>query len=279
MRVCFTSDLHGRAPLYDQLERLLAVDPPRLLILGGDLLPDGDADDPWPVQGRFVEESLFRWIDRWRRRQPGLEVACITGNHDWSFVETLLARGAERGLIYFFDHRAAVSIAGVRFLGYGKTPWTPYGVKDFERLDCVGDPPPTNGGAVWCERTRTSEAVEPAVHFTRNASIEAELAEAAWPEAPWIFVCHAPPFDTRLDRLPTVDHPIGSRAVRRFIAQRRPLCALHGHVHESPSVTHAYLDFVEEVPCINPGQGAETLHAVSFDTDDPVGTLQHTVLR
>ena len=51
--------------------------------------------------------------------------------------------------------------------------------------------------------------------------------------APWIFVCHAPPHDTALDRLPQVPHPIGSRAVRRFIEQRQPLVSLHGHVHES----------------------------------------------
>ena len=40
MRVCFTSDLHGAASLYEQLEELLRAQTPDLLILGGDLFPD-----------------------------------------------------------------------------------------------------------------------------------------------------------------------------------------------------------------------------------------------
>ncbi len=74
-------------------------------------------------------------------------------------------------------------------------------------------------------------------------------------------------------------YPIGSRAVRQFIEQRRPLVTLHGHIHESPIVTGSYADRVGDSLCINPGQSHTRLHAVLFDTARPAETLRHTVLR
>jgi len=44
-------------------------------------------------------------------------------------------------------------------------------------------------------------------------------------------VCHAPPFNTRLDRLMN-GRPVGSPAVRAFIEVRRPDLAVVGHIHE-----------------------------------------------
>lgn len=278
MRVCFASDLHGRAELYAQLDALVETDPPRLLILGGDMLPDSPPDDPCAGQGRFLRDVFLPRIERWRTKGPEIEVACICGNHDWKFIEGMLEEAASGRVLHFLEHTSVTDIGGMRFLGYSETPWTPHWLKDFERLDCDGDPLPQEGGTVWDAASGTAKETTPEEHYGKLPSMAAELARAVTPGSPWIFVCHAPPHGTRLDRLPGVDHPIGSRAVRRFIEQRRPLLALHGHVHESPAVTRAYVDYVGGVLCVNPGQGEETLHAVHFDTEDPAGSLRHTVL-
>ena len=50
MLVCFTSDLHGDADAYGRLGRLLRAQRPDVLILGGDLLADGDTDDPVAIE-------------------------------------------------------------------------------------------------------------------------------------------------------------------------------------------------------------------------------------
>ena len=61
-------------------------------------------------------------------------------------------------------------------------------------------------------------------------------AVADVPPAPChIMVCHTPPYATRLDRL--VDgRPVGSPAVRQFIAEKQPHLCITGHIHESPGV-------------------------------------------
>ncbi len=47
-----------------------------------------------------------------------------------------------------------------------------------------------------------------------------------------VFVPHAPPYDTKLDRVRSGKH-VGSRAVRDFIESRRPDLVICGHIHES----------------------------------------------
>ena len=80
MKICFTSDFHGRTTLYDQLDALLAAETPDLLILGGDMFADGDIDDPIGTQVAYIDESFVPRIRAWRERSADLDVACILGN-------------------------------------------------------------------------------------------------------------------------------------------------------------------------------------------------------
>lgn len=278
MRICFTTDLHGSTALYDQLDALISREKPDLAILGGDLFLDGELDDPLATQGGYIRQTFLPRIDRWRAANPALAVACILGNHDWSFATDILRQAHHAGRIVLLDHRTPWRCGGMTLLGYSLTPPTPYWVKDFERLDCAGDALPVMGGVVWDALRGGPRTVDPPEHFGGLPTIDDELRSAAAVDGPWMFVCHAPPAETALDRLPTVEGPLGSRAVRRFIEQRRPTCGLHGHFHESPEVTGAFLDDVAGVPVINPGQERERLFAVLFDSRDIRGSLRHTVL-
>jgi uncharacterized protein len=62
----------------------------------------------------------------------------------------------------------------------------------------------------------------------------AELGKSAGP-GPMVLVCHAPPFETPLDRVREGLHA-GSRAVREFIEQRQPDYFFCGHIHEAEGV-------------------------------------------
>jgi hypothetical protein len=62
-----------------------------------------------------------------------------------------------------------------------------------------------------------------------------------------LFVCHTPPAETGLDRVWRGPR-VGSRAVRRWIADRRPTLAVFGHIHEALGV-----ECVEGVTCLNAG--------------------------
>jgi hypothetical protein len=77
---------------------------------------------------------------------------------------------------------------------------------------------------------------------------EAELAERLERFAglsPLVLVCHAPPYETRLDRVREGLHA-GSTAVRDFIQANQPAWFFCGHIHEAEGVgidigpTHAW---------------------------------------
>lgn len=279
MRICFTSDLHGAPALFQQLDALLERESPDLLILGGDMHPDGADPNPVAAQVRYVREDFLPRAARWCDRRPGLVVAGILGNHDWQPSADALhdAERATGGRLVLLDPHAPREIHGVTFLGYSPSPPTPWWIKDFERPDTRQDGPCEFGGKRWdAERGRLVE-IDLREHFAPARSIEADLEQIATPSGPFVLVSHAPPHDTKLDWLPTVGYPIGSRAIRRFIESRGPTLSLHGHIHESPQVTRSYLDEVGATLCVNPGQSHETLHAVLFDSDDPRRTLRHTV--
>ncbi len=276
MRICFTSDFHGDLDQYERLGALLRTEQPDLLILGGDMFADGDDADPPGSQAVAARDILTTRIDAWKHMVPGLTVACVMGNHDWLRTEAAVRGVEDTGRLRLLDPRRPWSCGGVHFLGFYLTPPTPHWLKDYERLDRADDPIPDFGGELRATQDGEAAPVDAAGWFRGQPALERVLGGIAPPPAPWVFVCHAPPFDTKVDRLPEVG-PIGSRAVRRFIETHRPRCALHGHVHESPEATGAYADDVGGVPCINPGQSHETLYAVVFDTDRISETLHHTV--
>lgn len=279
MRICFTSDLHGAAQLYEQLDELLRIETPDLLILGGDLFPDGTREDPLGTHVAYIEHVFMPRVVVWRTLQPRLTVACCGGNHDWLCGWDALEAQHNTGRIVLLQHRRVWTHGGVNFLGYSLTPPTPHWVKDFERLDLPPDPVPAFGGVVWDRDQRVARPADMAEHFCGRRAIAPDLALAVPATAPWILVAHCPPHDTKLDRLPDIPHPIGSRAVRQFIADRQPLVSLHGHIHESPAITGSFSDRIGQTLCINPGQGHERLHAVLFDAERPAGTLRHTVFQ
>ena len=53
--------------------------------------------------------------------------------------------------------------------------------------------------------------------------------------SPLVLICHAPPFDTALDRIRDGVHG-GSRSIRDFIDRHQPECFFCGHIHEAEGI-------------------------------------------
>jgi len=85
-------------------------------------------------------------------------------------------------------------------------------------------------------------------------------AEAGWAEvgdARWkIFVPHAPPANTALDRTFFGKH-VGSTAVREFIEKQMPDVVVCGHIHEARGV-----DSIGKTIMVNCGQAGKGYYAV-----------------
>jgi Icc-related predicted phosphoesterase len=276
MRVCFTSDLHGSRTLYEQLAVLVREQQPGLLVLGGDLLGDVDRDRPPGPQLDEMHRDFLERLAGYRGTVPGMTVACIVGNHElWPTREALAARD-EAGDLVLLDERHVWEFGGYAWLGYACAPPSPHWAKDFERLDRSEDDVPDFAGVVWDVEHRRLVPVTADEHFRGRETLSQALAAVSVPRGPWVLVAHAPPHGSHLDRLPTVPHPIGSRAVRAFIERGQPTLALHGHVHESPATSGSFVDRIGETLCVNPGQVHGRLQAVVLDLDSPGETIRHT---
>jgi Icc-related predicted phosphoesterase len=74
----------------------------------------------------------------------------------------------------------------------------------------------------------------------------------------------------------------GSRSIKAFIENYQPFLTLHGHIHESPDFSGHYFDRIGVTISVNPGQSIYKgkdflkLYAVTFEIENPIGTLAHT---
>ena len=86
-----------------------------------------------------------------------------------------------------------------------------------------------------------------------------------------ILVCHQPPYNTLVDQLPDGTH-VGSRSVRAFIEQTRPLICFSGHIHQAQGI-----DQLGETMLINPGPLWDS-HAYAYAELDE-GRIQTLEIR
>ncbi len=82
-----------------------------------------------------------------------------------------------------------------------------------------------------------------------------------------ILVTHAPPKNTKMDRVLMVKH-VGSTAVRQTIEEKNPKMCFCGHIHESRNI-----DTVNETMVVNPGKFSKGYYSL-VDTDDKTCTLE-----
>ncbi len=268
----FASDLHGRRTRYETLLGAVLEEKPLALFLGGDLLPTplaaGDPD--------FPESFLIpRFLEAKRRlegRYP--RVFVIPGNDDPRSFETTLAAGERDGAWELLHGRRAEWLSRPVY-GYACVPPTPFLLKDWERYDVARFVDP---GSVSPEEGWRSVPVPE--REARLATIAGDLETLAGEDdlADAIFLFHAPPYRTGLDRAALdgkqVDHApldvnIGSVAIRRFIEERQPLLTLHGHVHESARLTGTFRDRIGRTVCLSAAHDGPELALVRFDPASP----------
>ncbi len=285
MRCLFASDLHGRTDHYRKLLAVVEREQPVALLLGGDLLPGGElAHSGDDADGGFFDTVLGPLLERLRERLGNAypRVLAILGNDDPRTAEAGLERLAARGLLEHV-HGRKVALGRYPVYGYACVPPTPFLLKDWERYDVSRYVEP---GCVSPEEGSRTVA-EPA-NVIRFATIARDLAALVGDDdlASAVFLFHAPPYDTALDRAAldgvTVEHVqvdahVGSIAIRRFIEARRPALTLHGHVHESARLTGAWRDRIGATVLLSAAHDGPELALVRLDLDDPAGAARELV--
>ncbi len=274
MRIMYASDIHGKEISYERLFEnavSLRVD---ALVLGGDLLPPPRSLDTYSAdQGSFIAR-VIRPLCEGIKRTSTIKVYGILGNDDSSVCAHALLDMEDEGLFRYI-HMRPQPLGDCIIGGYSFVPLTPFGIKDWEKFDTPDQVAP----ATRLPPFFTCEAGTTPVTFIRDifprGTIEQDLAAiAAESDASGtIYVFHSPPYGTALDIIYNGDH-VGSRALRRFIQEVRPVLTLHGHIHESPSRSGKIFDRIGDTVCINPGASLETLSAVFLETENIEGSMR-----
>ncbi|KPJ99146.1 MAG: hypothetical protein AMS20_15890 [Gemmatimonas sp. SG8_28] len=276
-RCFFVTDLHGQVDRYDALFDAIARQRPDAVFVGGDLLPHAlaHADNVRPTGG-FLETVAAAGLQRLRDRlgpdYPAVFV--ILGNDDGRRPESTVRTIGERGL-WTYAHEQRITWGTFTVYGYNFVPPTPFRLKDWERYDVSRHADP---GCLSPEEGSHSYPVSR--HQVRHATIQQDLERLTrkgnLDRA--IFLFHAPPYRTALDRAALdgkaidyapLDVHIGSIAVRRFIEQRQPWLTLHGHVHESTRLTGAWMDRIGRTVMLNAAHDGPELSVIEFDPEDP----------
>ena len=274
----FVSDLHGQIRRYLTLFGLIRQEKPRGLFLGGDLLPHS-MDSSWkssPDQEDFLLDFVFPELRTLKYElggdYPGVFV--ILGNDDPRYHETLLQDAEKEGLLHYMHGRKA-EYGPFSIYGYSSIPPSPFQLKDWERYDVSRFVDP--GCLSPEEGSRTAGPTGRVIRFT---TIAAELEEFCGDDdlAGAICLFHCPPYGCGLDRAALdgkqVDHVpldvhIGSIAIKNLIQEKQPLLTLHGHVHESRTLTGKWQEQFGRTWSFSAANDGPELALVRFDPADP----------
>ena len=273
----FVSDLHGSISRYEKLFLLIEKETPAVIFMAGDLLPSGMfafTSSSGTVAG-FIDGVLKKgFVDL--KKKMGVsypEVFLILGNDDGRADEDAFIKGEQQG-IWKYIHRRKVEFDEYRIYGYAYVPPTPFMLKDWERYDVSryvdpGCTPPEEGAhSVKVDRKQM-----------QFKTIQKDLNELTGDDdlSKSIFLFHSPPYQTHLDRAAldgrTFEHVpldvhVGSIAIKRFIEERQPMLTMHGHIHESTSITGYWQHKIGNTIAMNAAHDEKELSLIRFDLDD-----------
>ncbi|MDF2723420.1 MAG: metallophosphoesterase [Paenibacillus sp.] len=263
MKAIFVADLHSDTKQLDQLAQLIQEKDVELLIIGGDLVEYASS---LAAQLPFIEQALVPFI-----QTISIPVWVIPGNIEWTGTAKVYEQLAGRSLISLLSLKPTDG-HGLKFFGYPYCNPTPFTRKDFEKRDLQSDKhePAT---ATFLSDEEGKLIKKDQNYLNTVPSIEEDLAQLV---EPGIWIMHAPPYGTSLDVIKSGDH-VGSKAIRKRIEHIQPMLTLHGHIHESPYMTHQWIDRIGTTISINPGRGAQ-LHAVLLHfEEEKLRSAEHTI--
>jgi Icc-related predicted phosphoesterase len=282
-RCFFVSDLHGDHGKYRRLVQAIAVEGPDAVFVGGDLLPATPSVRDRPSRN-FVRDFLVPSLEhlkcRMGERFP--RVLLIMGNDDKRIEEREVQEAECLGLVEYI-HQRVVSLGSVQVYGYACVPPTPFLLKDWERYDVSRYVDP---GCISPEEgTRSVPISEIECKYgTIKADLERLAGDAPLDRA--VFLFHAPPYSTCLDHAGLDDVRIdgvrpevhvGSIAIRQLIEERQPLLTLHGHIHESAELSHAWRDRIGRTLLFSAAHAGGELALIRFNLESPADATRELI--
>jgi len=278
MNQCFfVTDLHGQIERYEKLFALIEREKPSAVFMGGDLFPSGlfALASQNNVINDFLNEVLVNEFSRLKKElgKDYPRVFIILGNDDGRFEEDEIIKAEELG-IWEYIHDKKVQFEEFSVYGYSYIPPSPFQLKDWEKYDVSRYVDP---GCVPPEEGSHSKEIkkDDIIYGTIQKDMEALIGDDDVSKAIMLF--HTPPYKTKLDRAALdgkmfdhvpLDVHIGSIAVQRMIEEKQPFLSLHGHVHESASITGSWKDKIGNTQMFSAAHNGTELALLRFDPNN-----------
>ncbi len=280
MAVCFfVSDLHGHTDRFEKLFDLILSEKPEAVFIGGDVMPSAlvlkqsisDAYEDF-IDGFFFP-GFLKLRDRLGKSYP--RVFLIPGNDDGKFVEPKFIEGEQAGVWEYINLRKA-AFGKHTVYGYAYVPPTPFRLKDWERYDVSRYVDP---GCISPEDGIFTVPVPARELKYSTIKDDLELLTNSDDLSSAIFLFHSPPYKTNLDAAPLagkfidsvpLDVNVGSIAISKLIEKRQPLLTLHGHIHESSTITGSWRDKIGNTICLSAAYEGKELALIRFNPEEPV---------
>ena len=273
----FVSDLHGSVSRYKKLFRLIEKEKPAVVFMAGDLLPSGlfAFTSGSGTSSDFIEDVLKKGFLELKEKMGAAypEVFLILGNDDGKADEESFIIVQKTG-IWHYIHGKKTRFQDYTIYGYAYVPPPPFMLKDWERYDVSryvdpGCTPPEEG----------AHSVEVDRKKIQFQTIQKDLLELTGEDdlRKSVFLFHSPPYQTYLDRAALdgrtfeyvpLDVHVGSIAIKRFIEERQPMLTLHGHIHESTSITGHWQQKIGNTLAMNAAHSGRELSLIRFELDD-----------
>ncbi len=272
IRSVFVSDLHGSKYRYDKLFGEILSAKPEAVFIGGDILPSiYRHENPESFYNSVILEGFRSLKKKLKGFYP--QIFLILGNDDGKVFEDDILDAQKEGLWEYMHNRRS-DFKGRKIFGYSFIPPTPFLLKDWEKYDVSRF---TDPGCISPEEGRMSYDIEP--NIVKYSTIRKDLDLLFGNEniSDSVILFHSPPYKTNLDRADLdgryfdsapLDVNVGSIAIREFIEERQPYLTLHGHIHESPSLTGRWKDRIGSTEMFSAAHDGKELALVLFDLDD-----------
>jgi len=262
MKILYITDLHGNQEKFRQVFEIARKNEVEAVINGGDMLCL--EDDIHRTQREFVEGFLADYFAAYEK--AGIYHLGYLGNDDLKIHDACFDKVCSK-----YSH--AVNLAQKRFtlesfefIGMNWVADYPFQLKDRCRKDAKDYVFQIQFGPGLLSTEKGFEELPDWFAYASTLpTIEEELKSLPEAKNPnkTIYVIHMPPARIGLDVCQD-GREVGSHAAYRFIEQKQPLLALHGHIHESPSRSGIWKAKIGKTICVQPGQ-SEALSCVLID--------------
>lgn len=258
MKILYVTDLHGDILRYNKTLQVALREKVSIVINGGYMFSNRDQEtflDRLPLHFEEFQDAKIYYL-------------CMLGNDDLQIFDKEFD-----GLCNSYSYvkniaQHKVKILGYEFIGMNWVHDYPFRLKDRCRLDNSNDHcDVVQFGAPLFSVFKDEVAIEEQhllnplkkesyeSYLHSIPTLEDELKALPIPQnkEKCFYVIHMPPADLDLDQC-LRGPKVGSPAILQFLKEMQPAFSLHGHIHESPTVSGKWLAELGKTICIQPGQ-------------------------